>query len=124
MYLICNLTSHDHLTVCHHPDNSCDHRHCDSGGIMIVFLICHVTSPEYIFKGLYEFMGGSPSVNHQLAMFAKHCPNASGDIKYLKTSQNHMVIKGSGNFMSGSCSWYVTILPSLVAQDIVVVEMF
>ena len=26
-----------------------------------MFLVCHVTSPEYMFKGFCEFMGGSPS---------------------------------------------------------------
>ena len=36
--------------VCQHPDKCCDNKHCDSGKIM--FLICHVTSSEHIFKGL------------------------------------------------------------------------
>ena len=44
--------------LCHHPDKSCDHGHYDSGDI--VFLICHVTSREHMFKGLCEFVGGSP----------------------------------------------------------------
>ena len=26
-----------------------------------MFLVCHVTSPEYMFKGFREFMGRSPS---------------------------------------------------------------
>ena len=46
------------LAVCHHTDKSCDHNHCNSGDIM--FLICHVTSREHMFKGLYEFMGEAP----------------------------------------------------------------
>ena len=33
------------------------------------------------------------------------------------------MIEGSGNFTSGNSSWYVTKLPSLVAIDIVVVEI-
>ena len=39
-------------------DTSCDHKYCDDGDM---FLICHVTSREQIFKELYEFMGGSRS---------------------------------------------------------------
>ena len=46
------------LAVCHCPDKSCDHKHIYSGDI---FLICQVTSREHVFKGLSEFMGGSPS---------------------------------------------------------------
>ena len=46
------------LAVCHHPDKSCDYKYCDSGDIM--FLICHVTSLEHMFIGLYEFMDGGP----------------------------------------------------------------
>ena len=44
------------LALCHHPGNSCDHKHCDSDDAM--FLICHLTSREH--KGLCKFMGGSP----------------------------------------------------------------
>ena len=47
------------LALCHHSDKSCDHKHCDSEDLM--FPICHVTSCEYIFKGLCEFMTGNPS---------------------------------------------------------------
>ena len=36
-----------------------DHIHCDSGDI--TFLICHVTLGDRLLKGIYEFMGGSPS---------------------------------------------------------------
>ena len=72
MYLICHVTSHDHLieractffgwelfVLCHYADKSCDHKYCDGGDIM--FLICHVTSCEHMFQGLCEFMGGSSS---------------------------------------------------------------
>ena len=45
------------IVISHHP-KSCDHKHCDSGN---VFLICHMTSLEQMFKGLCEFMGVSPS---------------------------------------------------------------
>ena len=44
--------------VCHHHYKSCEHKHRDSGGIMV--LIFHVTSREHMFKVLYEFMGGTP----------------------------------------------------------------
>ena len=39
------------LEVCHHPDKSCDHKHCDCGD-------SHVTSSEHMFKWLCEFKGG------------------------------------------------------------------
>ena len=39
-------------------DKSCDHKHCDCGDICGD---CHVTFRELMFKGLYEFMGRSPS---------------------------------------------------------------
>ena len=87
------------------------------------FLICHVTSREHIFKGLYKFIAGRfLMVSHHLAMFGGHWSSASGDIKYLKyhvTLQNH-VIEGLSNVMSGNSSWYITTLPILVAIDIVV----
>ena len=41
---------------------------------------------------------------------------------YHVTLQNY-VIEGSGNFMGGSSTWYVTTLPSLVTIGIVVVEI-
>ena len=46
------------LAVCHHPDKFGDHRYFDNGDIM--FMICHWTSRDQIFKGLCEFMGRSP----------------------------------------------------------------
>ena len=46
------------LVLFHYADKSCDHKHRDGGD---VFLICHVTSRDYMFKGLCEFMGGSSS---------------------------------------------------------------
>ena len=36
------------------PDGS---RHCGSGDKTI--LICHVISKDHVFKGLYDFVGGS-----------------------------------------------------------------
>ena len=46
------------LTVCQKPDKSGDHRHCDSGEM---FIICHVTSNDFMFKGLCEFICGNSS---------------------------------------------------------------
>ena len=43
----------------HYTDKSCDHKCCDGGDIMKS--ICHMTFREHTWKGLYEFMGGSPS---------------------------------------------------------------
>ena len=47
------------LKVCRNLGNSCEHRHYDSADT--VFLICHVTSREHMFKWLCEFMDGSSS---------------------------------------------------------------
>ena len=57
------------LVLCHHPDKLCDHKHCEGGDKK--FLICHVTSRQHMFKGSYEFMGGS-TLSHDLAMFGGH----------------------------------------------------
>lgn len=43
------------LSICHHPDKSCDHKHCDSKDM---FSVNYVTSHEHMFKGLHEFTGG------------------------------------------------------------------
>ena len=47
------------FVLCHYADKSRDHKHFDGGGM---FLICHMTSPELMFKRLCEFMGGSSSL--------------------------------------------------------------
>ena len=64
------------------------------------------------------------TLSHHTANFSgfKHC--GGGDISLIcqKISQDH-VIKGQCNFMSGSSSFYVTNLTSLVAIGIMVVEM-
>ena len=72
MYLICHMTSQDHLiegscsvyewkplVVYHHRDKFGDHRNCDSADLM--FLICHVTSRNHAFKRLIKFMIGRSS---------------------------------------------------------------
>ena len=52
--LICEL---ELLLVC--PAKSGDYRHCDTGDLM--FLICHMTSNNHLFRGLYNFIVESPS---------------------------------------------------------------
>ena len=47
------------IVICHRPDRSSNHKHYDSGDIM--FLSCHVTSHDNMFKGFYEFIGRRPS---------------------------------------------------------------
>ena len=64
-------------------------------------------------------------VSHHLAMFGDHWSNVSGNIKYLifhVTSQNHLT-EGSCKFMDKTFLLYVTIMSSLVAIDIVVIEI-
>ena len=39
--------------VCHHPAKFDEHGHCESGDI---YLICHVTSPDHMSKGLYVML--------------------------------------------------------------------
>ena len=71
MYLICHVTSNDHLietslriyeweplVLCHYADKSCDHKHCD--GRDNVFNLSRA-SREHLIKGLCEFMDRSPS---------------------------------------------------------------
>ena len=64
-------------------------------------------------------------VSHHLAMFGDHWSSANGNIKYLifhVTSQNRL-IERSCKFMNKTALLYVTIMPSLVAMDIVVIEI-
>ena len=46
------------LMLRHYAYKSCDQNQCEGGHIILIF---HVTFREYMFKGLCEFMGGSPS---------------------------------------------------------------
>ena len=75
-----------------------------------------------MFKESYEFI---LTLSYHLAMFCGHWSSASGDIKYLichVTSQSH-VIEGSSSSVSWNLSWYVNILPNMVAISILVVEI-
>ena len=62
---------------------------------------------------------------HRYVMFGGHWSNAGGHMKRLiwHVAFHNQAIEGSSIFMSGSSSWYVTILPSLVAIGIAVVEI-
>ena len=98
------------LTISHLPAQFSDHKHCGSGG---TFLICHVTSRDHVFKELRVESPDSKSLPY-------HWSSASGDMTNLicyVTSQDH-VIEGSCDFMSGSSSLHVTILPSLMVMGI------
>ena len=98
---VVKISGRKFLTVCHHPDKFGDDGHCKSGDI---FLVCHVTSPDHMFKGLYvafwvEAFHGKSSSN-QVGGY-QSC--TSGDINYLTchlASANH-VIKGSCNNPGG-----------------------
>ena len=64
-------------------------------------------------------------VSHHLAMFGDYLSSTSGNIKYLifpVTSQNYL-IEGSYKFMNKTSLLYVTAMPSLVAMNIVVIEI-
>ena len=69
--------------ACHPCDRSCDHKHCDSGDIML--LICLMTSSQHLFKELCGFMGGSSSqclvaTSDHLTVFGGHWSSGSGDM--------------------------------------------
>ena len=81
-----------------------------------MFLICHVTSHDNMFKGLCEFMG---EANHSesTSCDGRYGASGSGDIKYLTchaTFQNHVIV----------LTWCIITLTSLVVFGIVVVEIY
>ena len=49
----------------YHPDKFGDHSRCESGHM---FLICHATSCDHMFRGLCYFMPKPLTVNQHLAM--------------------------------------------------------
>ena len=107
------------------PHKFIDHRFCESGDFML--LICHMNSCEHMLKGLCAFMGGSPlAVSLSHSTFLSHWSSASGEILYLichMISRDHVII-GPSIFIIGSSSLYIPTLTSLVALDIVVVEIY
>ena len=102
------ISGWDLLVICHHTDKFADYGHGESGDM---FLTCHMTSPDHMFKGLY--------VNLWVRAFHCKLPPcqvggywswAIGDIKHLicqKILQNY-VIEGSYNFMCWKSSLYAT----------------
>ena len=66
MYLICHVTlphgefmqtyGWELLVLCPYADETCDDKHCEGGNKMFL-----IFSRKHMFKGLYEFMSGSPS---------------------------------------------------------------
>ena len=44
--------------VRHHPAKFGDHRHCVSGGLMV--LVCHMILKEHKIKGSCDLMGRGP----------------------------------------------------------------
>ena len=92
-----------------------------------MLLICHMNSCEHMLKGLCAFMGGSPlAVSLSHSTFPSHWSSASGEILYLichMISRDHVII-GPSIFIIGSSSLYIPTLTSLVALDIVVVEIY
>ena len=98
---VMKISGREFLAVCHHPDRFGDDGHCKSGDM---FLVCHVTSPDHIFKGLYvtfwvEAFHGKSSSNQD----GDYWPCASGDIKFLicHVTWPNYVIKGSCNHPGG-----------------------
>ena len=107
-----------------HPAKIESHRHCVNGYVMI--LVCHVNLQDHVVIWSCDFMGRS--VTQGKSSFChicghKHCD--SGDIMFLvchMISQNHVIV-WYFDFMGKRQSRYITILPSFVAIDIVVVEI-
>ena len=44
------ISGWEFLAVCHHSDKFGGPGHCEKGNM---FLICHTTSPDHMFQGLY-----------------------------------------------------------------------
>ena len=103
--------------------------HCKSASCLVccLWVFCrwrykvfnfHVTSHDDLIKRGCEFVGGSSLCY----VIDGHWSNASGNAIYLvchMTLQSHVL--GGSNFISGSSSWYITILTSVVTMVIVVV---
>ena len=65
------------------------------------------------------------TVSHHLTKFSSHKPCSSSDTAakiFYVTLQDH-VIKESGNFMEGNSSLYIPTLPTLIAIDIVLMDI-
>ena len=75
------ISGQEFLTVCQKSDKFGDHRYCESGD---VFLICHVTSTDHVFKWLYVTL--CMEAIHDMSQPCQidgYWSCATGDIKYV-----------------------------------------
>lgn len=90
-----------------------------------MLLICHVTSRDYLLQELHYYGWKSHTVNHDLAMCGGRWSSTSRDITYLiyhVTSLDNMT-EYSCDLMGGRSSLHVNTLVSLLATDIMIVEI-
>ena len=102
---------------------SCPWADC-KGGYNVINLSRELTRPPH-WEIMLIFSWELLVECHHPDKSGDHWPSASGDIKYLTfhvTLQKH-VVQGSYTFMSGSSSFYITTVPSLVVIGIVIVEI-
>ena len=59
-----HLCSDPLFLISGHISKFIGHRYCESGDSM--FIVCHMTSGDHVYRELYNFVGGNPS---QQAMF-------------------------------------------------------
>ena len=88
------------LTVSYQPHKFGDLRSSDSRDIL--FLICHKSLRDQMFKGYVNICAEVPHLSHYLPMFGAHCYSAIAYITYLicdMFSQNYMSYV-SWNFLS------------------------
>ena len=65
------LYGQERIKVDYVPAKFGDHRHSDSGDIMV--LICHIISQDHLIKGSWDFTGWSPSrLSYQSAKLGDH----------------------------------------------------
>ena len=65
------------FAICHHPYKFGNHRHCDSGEMLLIY---HVNACLY---GYVNLLKDVPYSKSPLVMFGVHWLSASRDIKYL-----------------------------------------
>ena len=64
-------------------------------------------------------------VSHHFAKFSGHrrCGSSDTEAKIVYVNLQDHVIKGYRDFMEGSCSLHIPILPKLIAIDIVLIDI-
>ena len=107
----------------YHPTKFGDHRHCGNGDMMV--LVCHMILQDQVMKRSCDFMGRRPiEASYHPVKVSGHSHSSSGVVMILvchMISQDHKV-KGQCGKLGGTPTWKVTILTSLEAIGIVVVE--